>query len=101
MANQFRTLPPMGGTPREVAEIVNRTVDGKLNSTGSFTISSGTTTTTVEDQRAGVDSVILFSGLGHDISHTHPWISSRANGSFVVGHQNHGHDMDVAYVIIG
>jgi hypothetical protein len=101
MPNQYRKLPNLGGTPREVSEVVNNIMDGKINSTGEFTISSGTTTTTVTDARAGADSIILFTGLGHDISHTHPWVSSRANGSFVVGHQNHGHDMDVGYVIVG
>lgn len=101
MANQYRKLPHMGGTPREVAEVVNNLVEGKLNSTGSFTISSGTTTTTVNDARASADSIILFVGLGHDISHAHPWLSSRSNGSFVVGHQNHGHDMDIGYLIVG
>ena len=101
MANQFRNLPKEGGSPRQISEVVNNIMEGKINSTGEFTISSGTTTTTVNDRRASVNSIILFVGLGHDITHSHPWISSRSNGSFVVGHINHGHDTDIGYVIIG
>jgi hypothetical protein len=101
MVNQYRRLPNMGGTPREVAEVVNNLVEGKLNSTGVFTILANTDTTSVIDARASGSSIILFTGLGHDIAHAHPWVSSRANGSFVVGHQNHGHDMEVGYLIVG
>jgi hypothetical protein len=101
MSNQYRKLPYQGGSPREISEVVNNCVEGKLNSTGSFTVSAGTTTTNVTDKRAGANSIILFTGLGDDITHTHPYVSSRASGSFVVGHQNHGHDVTVGYVIIG
>ena len=101
MANQFRNLPKEGGSPRQISEVVNNIMEGKINSTGEFTIASNTTTTTVNDRRASVNSMILFTGLNHDITHSHPYISSRSNGSFVVGHQNHGHDVDIGYVIIG
>ena len=97
----FRILNPILATTREIAEVLNNTVNGKLNCTGEFTISSGTTTTTVNDPRASKDSMIFFTGIGHDIEHSLPWMSSRSNGSFVVGHKNHGHDVDIGYVIIG
>ena len=62
MANQYRRLPNMGGTPREVAEVVNNLVEGKLNSTGTITLDTGgATTTTLLDRRIGADSVILFA----------------------------------------
>ena len=61
MANQYRRLPNMGGTPREVAEVVNNLVEGKLNSTGTVTLATGgATTTALYDRRIGADSVILF-----------------------------------------
>lgn len=101
MANQFRNLPKEGGSPRQISEVVNNIMEGKINSTGEFTITANTSTTTVNDRRASVNSIILFVGLGHDITHSYPWISSRSNGSFVVGHINHGHDTDIGYVIIG
>ena len=64
MANQYRRLQNMGGTPREVAEVVNNLVEGKINSTGTVTLeASGATTTLLEDIRIGPDSVILFEPI--------------------------------------
>jgi hypothetical protein len=54
----FLRLPQAGGTPREVSSAVNLLLEGKLNSTGSFTLTASTTTTTVTDLRASSDSVI-------------------------------------------
>lgn len=62
MTNQYRRLPNLGGTPRQVAEVVNNLVEGKLNSTGTVTLATGgATTTTLLDRRIGSDSVILFA----------------------------------------
>jgi len=101
MANQFRNLPKEGGSPRQISEVVNNIMEGKINSTGTFTAVNGTTSTTVTDRRASVNSVILFVGLDSHYYDVDPYISSRANGSFVVGHKNHGHNSSIAYVIIG
>lgn len=57
----FRRLPQQGGNPRETAEIVNRILDGKINSTGLVTLATGNaTTTTLYDARISEDSLILF-----------------------------------------
>jgi len=58
----FRRLPQQGGNPRETAEIVNRILDGKINSTGLVTLATGNaTTTTLYDARISEDSLILFA----------------------------------------
>ena len=58
----FRTLPPFGGDQRQTAEIVRGIMDGKTNNTGTLTLATGgATTTTLNDRRIGVDSVILFA----------------------------------------
>ena len=58
----FRTLPPFGGDQRETAEVVRGIMDGKTNNTGTLTLATGgATTTTLNDRRIGVDSVILFA----------------------------------------
>lgn len=101
MANQFRNLPKEGGSPRQISEVVNNIMEGKINSTGEFTIASSTTTTTVNDRRASVNSIILLIGLNSKYWDVEPYISSRANGSFTVGHKSHGHAADIGYVIIG
>lgn len=58
---QFRTLPPFGGDPRGVAEVVRGIMDGKTNNTGLVTLATGNaTTTTLFDERIGYDSLIFF-----------------------------------------
>ena len=101
MVNQYRNLPKEGGSPRQISEVVNNIMEGKINSTGEFTALSNSTETTVIDKRASVNSIILFTPIGSTGSHSEPFIQSRSNGSFVVGHLNDGHDHDFGYVIIG
>lgn len=61
MANQYRVLPKEGGNPRQISEVVNNVMEGKINSTGEFTLATGgATTTTIYDRRIGPESVILF-----------------------------------------
>ena len=58
----FRRLPQQGGSPRDVSEIVNRILDGKINSVGLITLDTGgSTTTTLLDERISEDSIILFA----------------------------------------
>ena len=57
----FRRLPQQGSNPRETAEVVNRVLDGKINSVGLLTLDTGNaTTTTLYDARISPDSIILF-----------------------------------------
>jgi hypothetical protein len=58
---QFRTLPPFGGDPRQVSEVVRGIMDGKTNNTGRITLATGNaTTTTLNDERIGFDSLIFL-----------------------------------------
>ena len=97
----YRILNPITATTREVAEVLNRTVDGKLNSVGEFTIPHSTISTTVTDPRVGKESVILFSPLDAHFYSAEPVVNTLNNGSFVVESKSHGHPTVVAYVIIG
>ena len=57
----FLRLPPQGGNPRQISEVVNRILDGKINSTGLVTLATGNaTTTTLYDARISEDSLIVF-----------------------------------------
>ena len=56
----FRRLPPFGGDQRAVAEVVNNIMDGKTNNTGTVNLATGwATSTTINDARIGIDSVII------------------------------------------
>jgi hypothetical protein len=101
-STNFRTLNPVTATTREVSEVLNRTIDGGLNSIGYATLTSGTTTTTVNDPRYGVESIVFFTGYNKTLEHSLPFVKSTStNGTMIIEHKNHGHDVDVAYLIIG
>lgn len=58
---QFRTLPVFGANERQVSEVVRGLMDGKSNNTGTITLATGgATSTTINDERIGYDSVILL-----------------------------------------
>jgi hypothetical protein len=98
----FRRLNPVTATTREIAELLNRTIDGGLNSVGYGTLTASTTETTVADPRYSTESVVFFTGYGESLHHSTPYVKTTStNGSIVIGHQNHGHDIDFAYLIIG
>lgn len=82
----FRRLAQQGGTQREVAEVVNRILDGKINSTGTLTVDHALVPTTYQDARVGEDSVILLMPLNGDAASlmAHVYFSSVTNGSFQI-----------------
>lgn len=66
----FRTLPPFGNDPRNIAEVVNGIMNGKTNNTGLITLATGNaTTTTLYDERISSDTKIIlipFSSAAYD-----------------------------------
>jgi len=98
----FRTLNPVTATTREIAEVLNRTIEGGFNSVGYATLAANVTETTVNDPRYSVESIVFFTGYDHDIEHHSPYINSTStNGVMKIGHQNNGHTAEVAYLIVG
>lgn len=98
----FRTLNPVTATTREIAEVLNRTIEGGLNSIGYVTLAANVTETIVYDQRYSVESLVFFTGFGHELGHHFPYIKSTStNGVMKIGHQNNGHTAPFAYLIIG
>lgn len=101
--NAYRILPYAGSDrPREVAEIVNQAMGGKLNCTGSFSPTASTTSTTVTDFRAGGSSVILWTPLTAGAAAlTGLYISDRSKQSFTVTHGTATGSESFAYIVIG
>ena len=98
----FRNLPYQGAEPRQVAEVVNNTMNGKTNNTGSVTLTASTTTTTITDERLGFDSVILLSPLTANAASQAPYISSKLKGSAVITHTSVAStDLNFDYIIVG
>jgi len=101
----FRRLPQQGGSQREVAEVVNRILDGKINATGTLTVDHTLVPTTYQDARVGEDSVILLMPLNEDAANliAHIYFSTISNGSFQIS-LGAGHGSDVGnfrYVVLG
>lgn len=98
----FRILNPITATTREIAEVLNRTIDGGLNSIGYITLPANTTQTTVSEPRYNVESLVFFTPVGHDPWHHNPYVDATStNGTLIVNHDNAGHDATFAYLIIG
>ena len=97
----FRILNPVLATVREIAEVLNGAMNGKLNCTGDVTLVAGGTDVTVTDPRATKDSVILLEPHSINYYDHDPYIKTKNNGSFVIGQKNNGHSTDISYVIIG
>jgi hypothetical protein len=86
-------------TPREIAEVVNRVLDGGVNSVGSITLSSGTETT-LYDERIGYESVILFTARGTNEFNL-PFVKSKGKQEAVIGHSADADGTVYDYVIFG
>ena len=86
-------------TPREIAEVVNRVLDGGVNSVGSITLSSGTETT-LYDERIGYESVILFTARGTNEFNL-PFVKSKGKQEAVLGHSADATGITFDYVIFG
>lgn len=97
----FRILNPILATTREIAEVLNGAMTGKINCIGEVTLPAGGGDITVNDPRASKDSVIMFEPHGLSFYSHDPYVKTKSNGSFVIGQKNNGHSTDIGYVIIG
>ena len=106
--SRYRRLQPQYADTREIAEITNQILSGKTNNTGEVTLPAsgggGGATYTVNDERAGFNSVILFMPLSNTSAGklASIYVSTRNKGSFVITYNGSGStDIQLAYVIIG
>jgi len=106
--NQFPqvplSIPDTGQHLRLVSTSLNNTINGKLNSTGTITLSASATSTTLTDARIGGNSVILFMPTTANgrtaLNGLH--VSARANGSATLTHASSSNtDQNLSYCVIG
>ena len=86
-------------TQRETAEVVNRILDGGVNSVGSIELTSGTETK-LYDERIGYESVILFTARGTNEFNL-PFVKSKGKQEAVLGHSADATGVTFDYVIFG
>lgn len=105
MSGYFQTLPVEGTSDaRQVALVVRNAMDGKINATGTVTLTASSATTVVTDNRAGGDSVVLFMPTTANAAAEVPtmYVSARAKQSFTITHANNAQtDRTFSYVILG
>ena len=100
----FRGLNPTGAEPRVISEVVNGILNGKINSTGTVTLATGTTETTVYNERMSSDTVVIFSPrtLNASAETDHTYVKTKNDGNFVFGHRNVSHtDITFDYALLG
>ena len=97
----YLNLPVNGGTPREISNVVNNILNGKINSTGNITLTNSSATTTLYDARIGDDSVILFMPTTSDASSTNIYVTARQKGQATLNHANATTTRSYEYVIFG
>ena len=83
-------------TPREIAEVVNRVLDGGINSIGEVRLHPGVNE--LVNERLGYNSVILFSAKSAGAFL--PYTVSRDKGKERIGYDGENNS-DFYYVIFG
>lgn len=104
MSTGYLGLPSHGGTPREVATVVNRLNQGKMNVTGEITLTASSTTTTLTDPRIGPDSVIEFMPLTANAATAKAslYVTDRGDGTATLNHSSTADaDKTFGYAILG
>ena len=102
----FQPLPSEATNPRQISQVVNNILDGKVNSTGSFTCATSAASTVVTDFRAGKQSIILFmpttANAATEVGNGTIFVSARNKQSFTVTHANNSQaDRSFGYAILG
>tara|TARA_R100001015_G_scaffold18486_2_gene11757 strand:- start:5039 stop:5368 length:330 start_codon:yes stop_codon:yes gene_type:complete len=106
--NQFLnvplSMPDQGQHIRLISNVLNNTIDGKLNSTGNVTLTASATSTTLTDARIGANSIILFmpTTANGNSAKDNLFVSARANGTATLTHASSSNtDQSFGYVVIG
>lgn len=99
----YRTLPYQGAKDlRQVSEVVNNAMSGKINNSGIVTLTNGGTSTTLTDERLGYESCVFLSPTTANAAALSPYISAKANGSCTITHTSSANaDLTFDYIIIG
>ncbi len=91
---------------RQLAAKINEMLGGKLNNTGTITLTANQATSTLSDARIGGGSVILFTpttaNAAAEVGAGGMYVSAKADGSATITHANNAQaDRTFDYVIMG
>ena len=95
----YRILPFNGlWTNRDVSEVVNGMMNGKINATGTIEITDGTIQV-LTDERIAVESVILFTARANS-QFGLPYVKTKRKGEAVLGYEG-ATPATFDYVVLG
>ena len=91
---------------RKISEVVRGIMQGKINATGSVTLTANQATTTLNDLRLGPGSVINFmpttANAAAEVGAGGMYVSSRGKQTATITHANNAQvDRTFAYSILG
>ena len=89
---------------RKIADILNNVLEGKINATGSVTLTASSATTTLTDARIGPNTVIAFMPTTSNAAAgvTALYVSARTEGSATLTHANNAQiDRTYGYSLLG
>lgn len=89
-----------------IADSLNNALRGKLNNTGSVTLTQSSATTTLTDIRIGINSVILLqpttANASAEIGNGTIYFGTPGNGTVTINHANNAQsDRTFKYAILG
>lgn len=98
--------PDAAAHAEQIAIVVNRTLAGKVNCTGTVTLTANVASTAVTDQLAGPNSTIYLSATtanaAAEIGAGGLYISAKTDGSFTITHANNAQsDRTFDYAVFG
>ena len=104
--NQFRRLPQDGASQRQVAEVVNRALDGGINATGSVTLAVSAASTVVTDKRLSATSYFglmpTTANAASEVGNGTIYVSAQGKQTLTLTHANNSQsDRTYRYVILG
>lgn len=87
---------------RFLAEEIQNILDGKINATGSVTLTASVATTTLSDRRIGPSSAILFSPTTANAAAEALYVTAQGDGTATLNHANNAQtDRTYNYAVLG
>tara|TARA_R100000773_G_scaffold43935_2_gene43496 strand:- start:604 stop:918 length:315 start_codon:yes stop_codon:yes gene_type:complete len=102
---QYRVLPYSGAEPRQISEVVNNAMGGKINATGTINLNANSATaTSIIDSRLGAESVVLFmpTNTASATFMNDMFVTEKTDGSATITHSiNTAASATFSYLVIG
>lgn len=91
---------------RLIADVVNGIMEGKINATGTVTLTANSATTTISDRRIGPNSIIVpmatTANAAAELAANGWHVSSRGKETATVTHANNSQtDRTFGYAVLG